>query len=378
MSDEEWPDGKAPSSKDLEAATWCVLLADTPSDTTLAAFKVWFDASERHARDFVNAMRVTPMPAAERERVERFVGRSLAPIDHGRAQPLAAAPGATGPDLRSDRRAFFPQTAGPARRRSGRRRWTRAIVAAAATIALVTSLRPDFLIQPFQSFFSPARAETFETGRGDIRRFTLADGSLVTLDTDSRIEVTIDRRRRHALLREGRARFDVVADARSFTIAAGDGDVTASEGQIDVGMGLDRQVELRLRSGSARISARDGASQSGRSDMPLTVDRPVLYAQGDFAPQFVAMPVADTRDWPSGWIEYRKVSLGELVRQANRYAKSPIMLDDASLANLSASGRFKLTETLRFADRIAELFALRVSRQHDGIHLSARKPSSLN
>lgn len=378
MSDEEWPDGKAPSSNDLEAATWCVLLGDTPSDTTLAAFKVWFDASDMHVRDFVNAMRVTPMPAAERARVERFVGRSLASIEHERAQPLAAAPGATVQALRSGRGAYSPQAAGPARRRSGRRRWIRAIVAAAATIALVAGLRPDFLFQPFQSFVSPARAETFETGRGDIRRFTLADGSRVTLDTDSRVEVTIDRRRRHALLRKGRARFDVVADARSFTIAAGNGNVTASEGQIDVGMGLDRQVELRLRSGSARVSAHERASQTGRSDMPLTIDRPVLYAQGDFAPQFVAVPVADTRDWPSGWIEYRKVSLGELVRQANRYAKSPIVLDDALLADLSASGRFKLTETSRFADRIAELFALRVSRQSDGIHLSSRKPSSVN
>src|SRR3546814_18655864 len=100
------------------------------------------------------------------------------------------------------------------------------------------STRTDTLF-PYTTLFrswllSPARAETYATGHGDIRRFTLADGSLVTLDTDSRVEVVIDRSKRHALLRRGRARFVVAADPRSFTIQAGNGDVVTEIGRAHV------------------------------------------------------------------------------------------------------------------------------------------------
>src|SRR3546814_14384292 len=98
-------------------------------------------------------------------------------------------------------------------------------------VALTVGLLPNL---PLPWLLSPARAETYATGHGAIRRFTLADGSLVTLDTDSRVAVVIDRSKRHALLLRGRARSVVAADPRPFPIQAGNGDVGTAQGAIDV------------------------------------------------------------------------------------------------------------------------------------------------
>src|SRR3546814_13938260 len=125
--------------------------------------------------------------------------------------------------------------------------------------------------------------------------YTTLFRSLVTLDTDSRVEVVIDRSKRHALLRRGRARFVVAADPRSFTIQAGNGDVVTAEGAIDVGVDGNAHVELRLRSGSASVKARDTKDKQSES-MPLTINRPVLYSGGDFAPRVGKSGRAGCRD----------------------------------------------------------------------------------
>ena len=363
MSDEEWPGGEPPSSNDLEAAAWCSRLKGTPSDALLAQLRSWIDASEANAEAFANAMSVAPITAAERERVEQFLGRSFPALYQPGRKTRGGSPGAT---IHAFPVNDHAPPVKPARPNRTGRRWATAAIAAAAMVALTVGFHPD---SPLQSLFSSARAETYATGHGDIRRFTLTDGSLVTLDTDSRVEVAIDRSKRHALLRQGRARFDVAADPRPFTIQAGNGDIVAAEGAIDVGVDGNARVELRLRSGSASVKAHNMSTDSQSESIPLTIDRPLLCAGGDFVPRVVTAPTADTRDWPNGWVEYRTILLGELIREANRYAKRPIILDDPKLASLTASGRFQLTETDRFVVRIAELFQLRISRRADGIHL---------
>src|SRR3546814_2560566 len=134
---------------------------------------------------------------------------------------------------------------------------------------------------------------------------------------------------------------DWSSDVCSSDLQAGNGDVVTAEGAIDVGVDGNAHVELRLRSGSASVKARDTKDKQGES-MPLTINRPVLYAGGDFAPRVVTAPTADTRNWPSGWVEYRTIALGELIRDANRYAQRPIILDDPRLASPAASGRIPL------------------------------------
>lgn len=363
MSGEDWPAGKALSSTDLEAATWCFRLKETPTEALLAEFQSWIDASKTNAEAFANAMLVAPMKPTERERIEQFLGQSLPALDRSGSKARTGSPAATIHPFPAKNHASPLKPAGPSHKG---RRWAAGAIAAAAMVALSVGLLPNL---PLPWLMSQARAETYATGHGDIRRFTLEDGSLVTLDTDSRVEVAIDRSKRHALLRQGRARFVVAADPRPFTIQAGNGEVVAAEGAIDVGVDGNGRVELRLRSGSANVKARSTPKDMQSESVPLAIDRPVLYAGGDFAPRVVAAPTADTSDWPNGWVEYRTIPLGELIREANRYAKTPIILDDPKLASLAASGRFQLTETDRFASRIAELFQLRISRRADGIHL---------
>ena len=48
------------------------------------------------------------------------------------------------------------------------------------------------------------------------------------------------------------------------------------------------------------------------------------------------------------------------------------MIDDPATAALEVSGRFQISQTERFADRIASLFGLSVVPEADALHLRRR------
>src|SRR3546814_20316101 len=83
---------------------------------------------------------------------------------------------------------------------------------------------------PGQSM-SALAAEPLVTQRGEIRSFRLSDGTNATLDTDSRVEVSLTATESSLPLSQGRARFEVASDARPFRVRAGAGEVTASDRQ---------------------------------------------------------------------------------------------------------------------------------------------------
>ncbi|WP_342249215.1 FecR family protein [Sphingomonas sp. OTU376] len=254
--------------------------------------------------------------------------------------------------------------------KSPRRKWVYVAVAAAAAIAFAVVIRPATLPSTYpagQQFASSAPG--LSTGHGEIRSYRLPDGSNLTLDSDSRVELAIGGKERRVHLREGKARFEVQPDPRPFVVEAGAGSVTASRAVFDVGYAGDRQIEINLYSGSADLGpATEPAVYTAPSRL-LRAGQPLRYQAADFRPEPAPAASADRKDWPSGWVEYRSVALGDLVGEANRYATQPIILDDLETGRLAASGRFKLTDTDTFVSRLAELLNLSVLHKPDGIHL---------
>ena len=247
------------------------------------------------------------------------------------------------------------------------RKWQ--VLAVAAAIALVLLFRPQAVFAPFQSDSETAwAAQRLETPHGVIRTFDLSDGSKVTLDSDSGIELAMTKSERRVTLREGRARFEIVRESRPFVVEAGSGAVRTAEGVLDVGVRNHDEVEVALVSGQAdirRVSPDDGVHA-------LVADRPVRYSASASHPILVTDDGVNRRDWPSGWVSYRAITLADLVDEVNRYAAIPVVLDDEALGRRTLSGRFKLNDTDAFVRFVAEWADLRIVRRPGGIHLQQR------
>ncbi|MGQ3138379.1 MAG: FecR family protein [Sphingopyxis solisilvae] len=255
-------------------------------------------------------------------------------------------------------------------RRGGIRKWLPLGAAATALALLIVAIGAAGAPFPGQPGGSSAAfaAEPLETQRGEIRTFRLADGSSATLDTDSRLDVAFGNGARNVRLVRGRVRLSVVRQDFPLRIDAGRGAASANDAEIDLSLDEAGTVTAALRRGAAEVRTdaeagpvtrlREGATLAYRSD-------------GSLAPQSQPMQ-GISASWPDGWAEYRSIRLDRLVAEANRYTPVPILIDDSVLAAREVSGRFHISKTEPFAQRIATLFDLRIERRADAIYLNRR------
>jgi transmembrane sensor len=216
-------------------------------------------------------------------------------------------------------------------------------------------------------------AEPLVTQRGEIRSFKLEDGSIATLDSNTRIEVSVSPDTRYVRVAHGRARLRVTDDVRPFRLAAGQGIVSTNEGVVDVMISDDRQILVELISGKADLAEASRATSAAAAPKSLRTRTALQYRADDPQVHSTARPsVNSSAEWPSGWVEHRSIPLDQLISEANRYASVPIIVEDRKLAKRDAAGRFKISDTEMFLTRIADLFDLTIHRRPDGIYLRSQ------
>jgi len=210
--------------------------------------------------------------------------------------------------------------------------------------------------------FAATNSLMLMTKVGEIRQVRLADGSRVTLDTATRLDVEIGGSLRRAHLRYGRARFEVAQGSAPFTVETAGAAVTTSEGVVDVdeagGQGL-----VQVVAGAAAVrGAEQGAQVALREGEGVTVDPGGTLRKA-------AMPPAP--DWTGGMLQFDGTPLGEAVALANRYSEHHIVIA-GDLAGLRVTGAFRAGDTAGLARALGAAFALALRERPDGALMLSR------
>lgn len=208
----------------------------------------------------------------------------------------------------------------------------------------------------------------FTTVRGQRSEIVLPDGTQVTLNTETEIDVAFERDKRLVHLLKGEAFFNVAHDAsRPFTVAAADRHITALGTQFDVRLDAAalRVVLVTGRVHVARAAA-IGADKKPGADMDLLPGDRLTAALG--APVVIErLPdVAAETSWLRGLVEFSDAPLGEAVNELNRYAEEPLVIRDREVAELRISGVFRTGDPARFARVISELVPVEIVRADNG------------
>src|SRR3546814_154335 len=125
--------------------------------------------------------------------------------------------------------------------------------------------------------------KVYVTSPDERAKVTLADGSVVTLDSDTRMLARIGGERRDITLLAGRALFDVAKDPqRPFVVKAGDRTITALGTLFDVDVS---PTELRVTLAEGVVAVRTVRSGAGPAQQILQPRQPFVAAAGDDSPQ---------------------------------------------------------------------------------------------
>jgi transmembrane sensor len=316
------------------AALWLVQRdAGTPVETGL--FDEWYDASPAHRDAWQEATRSWSLfDAAD----DPF----LADL---RAAALASPPAG--------------------RWHATRRYWQP--IAVAASVIVVALFALHLLPGARDRVPAPPAFQTQIVAAADRpRSVRLPDGSRVTLDAGSRLDIAFAGNERALRLDHGQAGFDVAHDAeRPFVVRAGDQQVTALGTRFDVAI-APTGTRVTLFQGKVRVDGR------GHAPLLMTPGQQLL-ASADAPVRVLAISAEKAALWRAGLVDFDNVTLAEAAETLNQGSVVQLRIPDPAVARLHVSGRFRLRESERFARTVAELLPVKLVRAgRNRIELRAR------
>lgn len=239
--------------------------------------------------------------------------------------------------------------------------------AAAATLAAV-AVGVVWLYQGSES-------QTLSTAVGQQRNVILADGSIVTLNTNTIVETVLHRDSREIYLRKGEAHFQVAHDrSRPFLVHAGDAVVQAIGTAFEVRVLNDEHVDVVVNEGRVEVRAAtplpvpQSASQDSRRAAATTVralnaGERLSTASLDYAVMpITAQQLSSELAWREGAIVFDGEPLSEAIAEIERYTDARIIVSDPQTAALRVGGRFRTGNVQEFFDALQT--ALPVSIRH--------------
>jgi len=206
----------------------------------------------------------------------------------------------------------------------------------------------------------------YASNLGEIRTITLADGSRVTLDTQSAVTEMFTAGERQVRLDRGRARFDVVHDTtRPFAVLAGATRIVDQGTVFDVRL-RDRAVEIFLLRGRVEVDSRRTSNASLASPSLIITTGQRATVSADRTPVLSSQPAPRPSTWVTGMLDFSDVRQTDMLDEVNRYNARHILLGDPNLSALRVTGSFRANAPADIARNLAALFQLRVRTDPQG------------
>lgn len=190
-------------------------------------------------------------------------------------------------------------------------------------------------------------AAVYRTQVGERSTVTLADGSEVTLNTDTGLRVEFSARERRLQLLRGQAFFKVEKDAtRPFVVEAGHKRVVAIGTAFDVRFDTADQVQITLVEGRIAVDNRidkglPDALAEAAPRIELSPGQQMLAAL-NARPSVIEADIEKVTSWSEGRIVFDNDRLRDAVVEVNRYTATPIVLgEDSRLDAIRVGGVFR-------------------------------------
>ncbi len=196
----------------------------------------------------------------------------------------------------------------------------------------------------------------FRTATGERRTVGLADGSAVTLNTNSAIAVDLGARERRVRLLRGEALFEVQPDPKHpFVVMAGHA-ATRVLGTRFVVRNGEEQDRVSVMSGVVEVRGpRPDAHATLRAADEITAGPRTLGTVTKVA-------AAHIDAWARGWLVFENTPLAEVIAEISRHRHGAIVFGDPKLEGLRVNGRFHLSDPEHILESLEQTLQIRLIR----------------
>src|SRR5580692_563816 len=225
-----------------------------------------------------------------------------------------------------------------------------------------------------------SETQVLATAVGQHRNVVLADGSIVSLNTNTIVETNFGRHSREIYLRKGEAHFGVASDrSRPFLVHAGDAVVQAIGTEFEVRVRADQHVDVLVTEGRVEVRpdapapAPHALDARGEPTAVVTV-RAVSAGQAlsTATTNYPVTPVSREQlssdlAWREGAVVFDSEPLSEAIAEIQRYTDARIIISDPGIASLPVGGRFKTDDLQGFLDGLQAALPITIRRTANGM-----------
>lgn len=318
-----------------DAAAWVLRASEVRDEPELAAaFEAWRGQSPANAQAYEDAAGVCDLITDE----------------------------AASPELLQRRRDALDRARVAGRKRWGPARPDRRALAAgiAAAVAVPVALFG------WRQFGTP-EAQAYATGHGEQRTLVLADGSRLSLDALTKVEVTLARTERRIELVSGRMNIEVAKDPeRPLRVMAAGSTVTAI-GTVFTVERAAKAVVVTLVEGRVAVRRVKGDRLEMKPGQELTVDAAGKASLRERVDTDQALA------WRDGKLIFDDEPLGAAATRMNNYGARRIVVEGAA-QDLRISGVFRAGDVEAFVGAVESYFAVDVTWDATKVVLRAKAP----
>ncbi|WP_299584601.1 FecR domain-containing protein [uncultured Sunxiuqinia sp.] len=187
------------------------------------------------------------------------------------------------------------------------------------------------------------QVESFYVPQGSRSELTLADGTKVKLNADSRLEVSPDYSTKKRLVRlTGEAYFEVQSDVKNpFTVQTDKFDVLVTGTKFNVSSHAeDRQISTTLSEGCVQLRT------NNKEVILLKPGEKISFDQRTMKPELKKVRIETELAWVNGEFIFKEILFSDLIKRLERWYDVRLSYQSKDLETMVYSGSFKNKETI--------------------------------
>lgn len=207
--------------------------------------------------------------------------------------------------------------------------------------------------------------DVYRTDFGERRVVTLADGSKLSLDGETKIVVRYTKGARELKLVSGQARFDVARDPlRPFKVAARDQTVVATGTAFNIDVSAPIVCVTLIEGRALVLRPKAKAVELEGGEQLLATARPVIEKAN----------LTETTAWQQGKIIFDDEPLAAAVERVNRYSERKVVVEPSARAE-RVSGVFNAGDVDAFVEAVTYYLPVEATAAEEQIVLKGEAAS---
>jgi len=245
----------------------------------------------------------------------------------------------------------------------------------------------------------------FETGIGQQASYQLQDGSTISLNTNTEVDIDFSNHRRVVRLIKGEANFDVAKNPqRPFVVYAGEGmvwavgtafnvryqqgseatsqdnyiDVTVTEGTIKVYTEINATQPPDLSTGLQQSQLTELTKQKAQREALVPAGKSVQYSTVIKAVQPALPQMLESKlAWQQGALIFKGETLEQAIREIARYTDKELVIADAAIKTIRVGGHYKTNNIESLLVSLSQTLGIQFTQKDGQFHLSATADKAL-